>query len=73
MNNFPRYQNFRQFLFYFQKLDCKNDTRHSFLESVTKSEQNFIKDSQKNTKFDAENKKSEIHYSFAKKMLTISD
>ena len=65
---FTDFRIFGNFLICFRKFDCKNDTRHSFLEFVAKSGQHFIKNSQKNAKFDAgHEKKSEIQYSFAKK------
>ena len=44
---FHRFQNFRQVSTCFRKFDWKSDTRHSFLEFVAKSGQNFIKTSQK--------------------------
>ena len=49
MNHFHRiwFQNFRKFLICFRKFDWKSDTRHSSLEFVAKSGQNFIKNSQK--------------------------
>ena len=46
-NNFHKFQNFRKFwsnfLICFRKFEWKSDTRHSFLEFVAKSGQNFIK------------------------------
>ena len=50
MNNFHRlsdFKNFGKFLIRFRKFDWKSDTRHSSLEFVAKSGQNFIKHSQK--------------------------
>ena len=68
LNNFHRFQNFRQFSNLFSQNWLESDTRHSFLECGAKSGNKFIKNSQKNAKFDEENeKKSEIHYSIAKK------
>ena len=52
---FTNFKNFgNNFLICIRKFDCKSDTRHSFLEFVAKSGQNFIKNSQKNVKFDEE-------------------
>ena len=69
MNNFHRML-ISEFLaifdFVFANL-IEKATHVFFLEFVAKSGQKFIKNSQKNTKFDAENEKSEIQYSFAKK------
>ena len=57
MNNFHRFRIFGNFLILFRKFDSKSDTRHSFLKFVAKSGQKFIKNYQKNTKFDEENEK----------------
>ena len=58
MNNFHRFQNFRQFSnllkFCFRKFDWKSETRHSFLKFVAKSGQNFKKNHRKDVNFDAE-------------------
>ena len=58
MNNFHRFQIFGNFRICFRKFDHKSDTRHSFLEFVAKSGKIFIKNSQKNAKFDADNEKN---------------
>ena len=62
---------FGHFLICFRKFDWKSDTRHSFLEFVAKSGQNFIKNSQKNANSMQKIKKSEIHLFIREKMLTI--
>ena len=70
MNNFHIFQNsiFGNFLICFRKIDCKSDTRLSYLDFVAKSGQNFIKNSQQKCKIQNKKwKKSEIRYSFAKK------
>ena len=65
MNNFHRF--FGKFLICFRKFDWKSDTHHSFLEFVAKSWQNFIKNSQKNAKFERKNEKiGNSIFSFAK-------
>ena len=55
---FTDFRIFGNFLICFRKFDGKSDTRHSFLEFVAKSGQNFIKNSQKNANFDEENEKN---------------
>ena len=52
---------FGNFLICFRKFDWKSDTRHSSLEFVAKSGQNFIKNfkfRRKHAKFDGENEKN---------------
>ena len=73
MNNSHRFQTFSAyFLICFRKFDWKSDTRHSFLEFVAKSGQNFIKNSQKKLQNSTQKmKKSEIHFFIREKMLTI--
>ena len=63
---FTDFRIFGNFLICFRKFEWKSDTRHSFLEFVAKSGQNFITNSQKNAIF-------EQGYSFIirEKMLTI--
>ena len=51
----------------------KSDGRHSFLEFGAKSAKKFIKNSQKNAKFDDENEKTEIQIFNREKMLAIFD
>ena len=69
---FTDFRIFSNFLICFRKFDWKSDTRHSFLEFVAKSGQNFIKKSQKKCKSRWRKwKKAEIQYSIAKKMLVI--
>ena len=57
MNNFHKFQNFRQFSNLFSQIWLKIDRPHSFLEFGAKSGKKFIKNSQKNAKIDAENEK----------------
>ena len=77
MNNFHRFQNFRQFsnlLILFSQFDWKSDTRHSSLESAAKSGQNFIKNSQKKCKIrcrNSENEKIGNSFFIREKMLTM--
>ena len=74
MNNLLIFTDFRIFgncLICFRNFDWKSDTRHSFLEFVAKSRQNFIKIHRKNAKFDAENEKVGNSFLIREKMLTI--
>ena len=68
---FTDFRVFGNFLICFRKFDWKSDTRHSFLEFVAKSGQNFIKNSQKNAKFDADNEKIGNSIFNREKMMTI--
>ena len=67
LNNFHKFRILGNFLICFRKFDWKSDTRHSFLKFVAKSGQNFIKKSQKNARFDADNEKSRKFISHSRK------
>jgi len=77
---FTYFRIFGNFLICIRKFDWKSDTRHSFLEFVAKSEQNFIKHEKKKkektnssnirrkiAKFDAENEKNRKFIFYSRK------